>query len=50
MLHLAPHISKEDDRGDRMRGERRWSGGCLGGGGVAVLVGYAVALGKRAGE
>lgn len=39
MLHLAPHISKEDDRGDRMRGERSWSGGGVwvegGGGGGA---------------
>lgn len=31
MLHLAPHISKEDDRGDRMRGERSWSGGGVSG-------------------
>lgn len=39
MLHLAPHISKEDDRGDR----KRWGGedgaegvwvGTVGGGGV----------------
>lgn len=56
MLHLAPHISKEDDRGDRMRGERSWSGGggvWVEGGGVAALVeeGWcAVALGKQAGE
>lgn len=55
MLHLAPHISKEDDRGDRMRGERSWSGGgvWVEEGGAAVLVeeGWcAVALGKQAGE
>lgn len=30
VLHLAPHISKEDDRGDRKRGERSRSRGCLG--------------------
>lgn len=42
MLHLAPHISKEDDRGDRKRGgkELEWrvsgwrGGGSAGGGGV----------------
>lgn len=40
MLHLAPHISKEDDRGDRKKGggegagaEGVWVGG-VGGGGV----------------
>lgn len=38
-VHLAPHISKEDDRGDRTRGEEElewrgvWVGG-VGGGGV----------------
>lgn len=39
MLHLAPYISKEDDREERKRGERSWSGGCLGGGEVAESVG-----------
>lgn len=55
MLHLAPHISKEDDRGDRKEGG--WGRGGTGeeGGwvGVAALVEegwYAVALGKQAGE
>lgn len=33
-MHLAPHISKEDDRGDRTRGGRgAGAEGCLGGGG-----------------
>lgn len=29
-MHLAPHISKEDDRGDRTRGVRSWDGGVSG--------------------
>lgn len=45
MLHLAPHISKEDDRGDRKRGkgagaEGGWvegGGGVGGGGGMLSL-------------
>lgn len=49
-VHLAPHISKEDDRGDRTRGEEEleWRGVWVG---VLVEEGwYAVALGKQAGE
>lgn len=49
-MHLAPHISKEDDRGDRTRGEEEleWRGVWVG---VLVEEGwYAVALGKQAGE
>lgn len=43
-VHLAPHISKDDDRGDRTWGVGV-AGAVGGGGGV-----YAVALGKQAGE